>query len=460
MYKLDFNNKETNVYFCGIGGISMSGLAEVLLDRGLKVTGSDRASSDLTDALSANGAKIFIGQKADNVTSDIDLFVYTAAIHPDHPEFVKATELNIPMLTRAELLGQIMKNYDFPVAVSGTHGKTTVTSMLSEILMEADKDPTLSVGGILESIGGNIRIGHSDIFVTEACEYTNSFLSFFPKASIILNVEADHLDFFKDIDDIRNSFHKFASLTPEDGVVIIGNDIPGKDVVLKDIKSKIITFGRDEKADYYPLNIHYDDMGYGHFEVVSPLGREDMDLKIPGEHNVMNALAAIAMADYMGIDRSFTKKALRNFGGAKRRFEYKGNVNGVTIIDDYAHHPSEIRATLNAAKNYPHKKLYVAFQPHTYTRTKALLDDFADALSIADMVVLAKIYPARETDNLGISSEDVAVRIRNKGTESVYLPEFDMIEKFVKESCSPGDLFITMGAGDVVNIANDLTGSK
>lgn len=434
----------------------MSGLADILLDNGFKVSGSDRAASALTDSLTNKGAKVYIGQKADNITEDIDVFVYTAAIHPDHPEFAKATALNLPILTRAELLGQIMANYKLPIAISGTHGKTTVTGMVSEILMAADTDPTLSVGGILESIGGNIRIGHSDVFVTEACEYTNSFLSFFPKISVILNVEEDHLDFFKDIHDIRNSFNKFANHTPEDGVVIIG-DIEGKDIVTKGVKSPVVTFGSTENADYYPTDIKFDNGNTSYTLHSKNYSDISVSLIVPGMHSVLNSMAAIAVADFMGIDRDVTLKALTTFGGAKRRFEKKGIYNDVIIYDDYAHHPSEIKATLSAAANISKKKLWCVFQPHTYTRTKALMDDFASALALADAVILAPIYAARETDNLGISSNDVSEKIKKLGTESYYLTDFEEIKKFIKNNCAPGDMLITMGAGDIVNIADDLT---
>lgn len=456
MYRIDYNNP-IHVFFCGIGGISMSGLAEILIDKGFKVSGSDRSSSELTDSLIKNNARVYIGQKAENVTPDIDVFVYTAAIHPDHPEFVRAKELNIPILTRAELLGQIMKNYGLPIAVSGTHGKTTVTSMISEVLMAYDADPTISVGGILDSIKGNIRIGHSDYFITEACEYTNSFLSFYPKASIILNVEEDHLDFFKDIDDIRSSFRKFSSLVPPEGVVVIGNDIPEKDLILADTKARVITFGKDETADYHAENITFDKDGKSHFRVISK-DRPPMDfsLSVPGEHNILNALAALAMCDYLNIDREISKRALFAFGGTKRRFEHKGEVNGFTVVDDYAHHPSEIKATLMSAKKLSYSKIWCVFQPHTYSRTKAFLDGFAQALSLADAVILADIYAARETDDLGISSDDIKKRLDKLGTECYYIPGFEEIEKFILKNCAPGDLLITMGAGNVVDIGNDL----
>ncbi len=457
MHKIDFN-KPTNVFFCGIGGISMSGLAMVLLDEGFNVFGSDRAQSELTDSLISHGAKVFIGQKAENITDDISIFVYTAAIHKDHPEYVRALELGIPIMTRAELLGQLMKNYKLPIAVSGTHGKTTVTGMIAEILMGAGMDPTVSIGGILDSIGGNMRIGHSDYFLTEACEYTNSFLSFYPRATIILNIEEDHLDFFKDLDDIRNSFHRFAALTPDDGVVIIGSAIDNKEEILKDVGSAIITFGKESDADYHPENITFDENGFCHFTVVSPGNTgDDFTLQVPGDHNVVNALCAIAFADYLNIERSVTKKALSSYGGTRRRFEKKGVVNGISIVDDYAHHPSEIRATLSAAAKVPHKKLWCVFQPHTYSRTKAFLQDFAKALTLSDAVILADIYAARETDDLGVSSRDLAEIIKSMGTESHYFPSFEEIEKFILENCSPGDMLITMGAGDVVNIADDLT---
>ena len=363
------------------------------------------------------------------------------------------------MLTRAQLLGQIMRNYDTPIAVSGTHGKTTTTSMISQILLEADADPTISVGGILPSIGGNIRVGQSETFVTEACEYTNSFLSFFPKISVILNIDADHLDFFKDIDDIRHSFRKFAKLLPADGALIINADTPHYQDIIKDLSCKIITYGLEHEAQYQATDITYDKYGHASFTVLKD-GRKagSFYLKVPGSHNVSNALAAIALARLLQIPDDVIVKGLGSFTGTDRRFQYKGEVAGVTIVDDYAHHPTEIQATLNAAHNYPHKKLWCVFQPHTYTRTKALLPEFAQALKLADHVVLADIYAARETDNLGISSKDLQARIQELGTPCEYFPAFDEIENFLLNNCEAGDLLITMGAGDVVKIGEQLLG--
>ena len=463
MYKISFDNP-VHVYFIGIGGISMSGLAQILIQEGFTISGSDNKESSMTKALEAMGIKIVYGQKAENITSSdpIDVVVYTAAIHPDNPEFVAAKEAGIPMLTRAELLGQIMLEYDLPVAISGTHGKTTTTSMVSKILLEADTDPTLSIGGVFKDIGGNIRVGKSEYFVTEACEYTNSFLSFFPKISVISNIDADHLDFFKDLDDIRHSFRKFAQLLPDDGTLVISGDIDNLNEITDGLKCSIFTYGSKDSFDYYPTDIAYDSQGNPSFTAHLPNGKElKIKLAVPGIHNVYNALAAIAVANILNIEETHTVTALSKFGGTSRRFEYKGEIGGVTIIDDYAHHPTEIKATLTAAQNYPHGKIWCVFQPHTYTRTKALLDEFAQALSLADHVVLADIYAAREKDTLGISSRTLRDKIVSMGHECNYFPtkeNFSEIEKFLLQNCTKGDLLITMGAGDVVKIGDELLG--
>lgn len=458
MYQIDFQ-KPLHIHFIGIGGISMSGLAEILMGEGFTVSGSDAKESPLTKSLEAKGAKIFYGQRASNIMDSTEAVVYTAAIHPDNPEFAKAKEKNLPMLTRAQLLGQIMRNYDTPIAISGTHGKTTTTSMVSHILLEGKCDPTISVGGILPAIGGNIRVGESETFVTEACEYTNSFLSFFPKISIILNIDADHLDFFKDLDDIRHSFRRFAELLPSDGTLIINADIPDYQEITKELPCRVVTYGLEQEADYQAKDITFDKYGHASFTVYKN-GRKTGSyyLRVPGMHNVSNALASIALGHLLGLTEEVIIKGLGSFTGTDRRFQYKGEVAGVTVIDDYAHHPTEIEATLHAAGNYPHQKIWCVFQPHTYTRTKALLPEFAKALTLADHVVLADIYAARETDTLGISSEDLQKCIQELGTPCEYFPTFDEVENFLLENCSRGDLLITMGAGDVVNIGEHLLG--
>lgn len=459
MYRIDFNRPEW-VHFIGIGGISMSGLAEILLDEGFTVTGSDAHRSGLTSRLEEKGAKIQYGQRASNITDGINVVVYTAAIHPDNPEFQAAVKKNIPMLTRAQLLGEMMQNYGQAVNVAGTHGKTTTTSMLTEILLAAGKDPTVTVGGILPSIGGNIRVGGPELFVTEACEYTNSFLSFYPTMELILNIEADHLDFFKDIEDIRRSFRLFAQKLDEKGTLVISSDIRDLLAFTEGLRCRLVTFGRDRDAsDYSACDITYDEYARAGYTLLVK-GKEEgrITLNVPGEHNVYNSLAALAAARELGVSMEQIRAGLSHFAGTNRRFEKKGEVGGVTVIDDYAHHPQEIAATLAAAKNYPHKKLWCVFQPHTYTRTAALLDDFASSLSAADEVVLADIYAAREENTVGVSSADLAEKITKSGGKARYLPSFDEIETFLLENCVPGDLLITMGAGDIVKVGEKLLG--
>ena len=456
MYKIDFNHP-CHVHFIGIGGISMSGLAEILMKEGFTVSGSDNKESSLTDHLTDKGAVIFYGQKASNIIDGINVVVYTAAIHEDNEEFMEAKRQGLPMLSRAELLGQLMTNYDTPIAVSGTHGKTTTTSMLSHIFLAGDMDPTISVGGILKAIHGNIRVGSSGLFVTEACEYTNSFLHFFPKISVILNIDGDHLDFFKDLDDIRHSFRLFAELLPEDGTLVINGDIENLSYITDGLACRVVTFGREASLDYSASDIQYDEQGNASFDLIRhgiPSGH--VTLSVGGEHNVYNALSAIAVADLLGVSAETIQEGLLSFHGTDRRFEYKGEFNGITVIDDYAHHPTEIEATLKSAAHYPHRELWCIFQPHTYTRTKALFDEFAQALSHTDHLILADIYAARETDTLGISSEQLARAAASYGCDAIYLPSFDEIEKYVRDHCQSGDLLITMGAGDVVNIGEDL----
>ncbi len=458
MYEINLSTPAA-VHFIGIGGISMSGLAQVLLDKGFAVSGSDTRPSLLTRSLEEKGAAVFYGQRASNLPERLDAVIYTAAINPENPEYQAALARGIPMLTRAQLLGQIMRGYGTSIAVAGTHGKTTTTSMLAHILMEAQCDPTISVGGILPSIGGNIRVGRSDVFLTEACEYTNSFLSFFPTLEIILNMDADHLDFFKDIEDIRHSFARFARLLPPEGTLVINADTPCHEQITNGLDCRVITYGLDHEADYTAVDISWDKYGHASFTVLFE-GKKigSFYLKVPGLHNVSNALSAIAAARVIGLDTDVITRGLGSFTGTQRRFEYKGQIGEVTIIDDYAHHPTEIAATLKAAAVYPHRRLWCVFQPHTYTRTKALLDEFAEALSAADEVVLADIYAAREHNDIGITSGDLKVRIEERGVPCAYFPTFDEIEQYLLGRCQPGDLVLTMGAGDVVKVGEHILG--
>lgn len=467
MYNLDLSNP-VSIYFVGIGGVSMSGLAEILADAGFHVSGSDRAPSELCTHLESLGIQVFYGQKRENITPDIDCAVLTAAIGHDNPEYLALKELGIPMLTRGQLLGQLMKNYKAPIAVSGTHGKTTTTSMVSEILLQAGVDPTLSIGGIYPPIHGNTRVGGKDYFVLEACEYTNSFLSFFPRVGIILNIEEDHLDFFKDLADIRHSFHEFAKLLPEDGALVINSAIENLSEITEDLSCPAYTYeggfngpaGEEsaKKADYYAENVTFDEADHATFTACRP-NKEKLriELQVPGKHNVSNALAALATADLLGISDEAITGGLHAFRGTERRFERKGSVNGATVIDDYAHHPAEIRTTLTTAKAMHPKALWCVFQPHTYSRTKAFLKDFAKALALADRIVLADIYAARETDTLGISSQTLQKELQALGKECYYFPSFEEIQKFLLENCTKDEMLITMGAGDIYKIGDFLT---
>lgn len=458
MFHLDFNHP-CHVHFIGIGGISMSGLAEILMDRGFSISGSDCTLSPLTERLAARGVRISGHQKASNITPEIDLVVYSAAIHDDNPELKEALMRKIPAISRAELLGALMKNYDTPIAVAGTHGKTTTTSMLAHILLAARTDPTISVGGVLKAIGGNVRIGSSKYFLMEACEYTNSFLHFFPKVAVILNIDEDHLDFFKDLADIRHSFHRFADLLPEDGTLVIGGEIPYLPAITQGLKCRVVTFGKQPSDNYFADDFYYEDDG--HAEYTYYHNRKYVSrvrLSVTGMHNITNSLAALAVADVLGIPLETCLAGLASFTGTTRRFEPKGEVNGISIVDDYAHHPTEINATLSMARHYAHREIWCVFQPHTFTRTKALFNEFVDVLSQADHIILPEIYAARETDTLGMSSELLADALKKRGVDAYFIPDFENIETFILENCQENDLLITMGAGNVVKIADDLIG--
>jgi len=458
MYKIDFN-QPIKIHFMGIGGISMSGLAEILFDRGFTIMGSDIKETPLTRRLSSKGIHIDYGQRATNITDDIDLVVYTAAIHPDNPEYQEVIRKKLHIMDRATLLGQIMDNYENSIAVSGTHGKTTTTSMIAHIFLQAKGDPTITVGGILRAIDGNIRIGQSQNFITEACEYTNSFLKFYPKIAIILNIEEDHMDFFKDINDIRNSFKNFASNILNEGTLIINNDIDHIDEVIQGLNCGIITYGIDSESDYSAKKVQFNSLAQGDYDLyIKGEYIDHINLNVTGMHNVSNSLASIAAAMEAGISLEDIKQGLLNFDGTDRRFQYKGEIGGITVIDDYAHHPTEIEATLMTARRYPHKNLWCVFQPHTYTRTKAFLNDFARVLSLADKVVLADIYAAREANPGDIHAKDILDLLIKDGTEAYYFPSFNDIENFLLKNCTHGDLLITMGAGNIVSVGEKLLG--
>jgi UDP-N-acetylmuramate--alanine ligase len=445
-------NDVKSVHFVGIGGISMSGLAQVLLESGYNVTGSDINDSNLISKLRKNGALVSIPHSPENVET-AELVVYTAAVKQDNCEIVRAKELGIPVIDRATFLGMIMKNYKYGIAIAGCHGKTTTTSMVSIIVKNAGLDPTILIGGEIEAIDGNVRVGRSEFFVTEACEYCESFLKFYPFVAAILNIERDHLDYYRDLDHIISAFKKFAKLVPADGTLVVCSDNENSLSVSKEVDCKVLTYGIKSKADFYARNIKYDNFGHPTFEVIhghKKLGT--FSLRIPGQHNVLNALAAITIAFNAGIHMDTVKKSLKEFKGTYRRFDIKGTRNNITVVDDYAHHPTEIKATLQAAKQFPHQKIWCVFQPHTYTRTRTLFNEFSEAFHDADNVIITDIYAAREKDTGLVNPSELVDSINKYSANAVYRNDFRGIADLIAHEAKPGDLIFTMGAGDVFKL--------
>ncbi len=454
-FEINSLKKNAHIHFIGIGGISMSGLAHIAIADGFKVTGSDRSLSDITRKLESEGATIFEGHSAENVCG-ADLVVHTAAVKLDNPEMAAATELGIKLIDRAEFLGAIMKNYSHAVGVSGTHGKTTTTSMLAHALIFADTDPTISVGGELDLIGGNIRCGSSDMFVTEACEYTNSFLKFHPTIALITNIEEDHLDFFTGIEMIRQSFRDYAELTRGKGSVVAYGEDENIKIALSGSDLDIITYGIGKDNDYYAENIKYN-AGFPEFDVMKNNSKiAHISLNVPGEHNILNALATVAVCDLLGVDSNTAARGIETFKGTHRRFEKKGTLSGAVIIDDYAHHPTEIKATLDAAKAFSPKAIRCIFQPHTYSRTRTLWNDFLTAFDKTDELILTHIYAAREAYD-GVTDPDrLAEEIKARGIDAKYIDSFDDICEYIKSTAKDGEIIFTMGAGDVTTISDML----
>lgn len=451
MIKSVLNVKNSHIHFIGIGGVSMSSLAKLLLASGHIISGSDMSMSKNVEELIGLGAKINIGHLKENVENP-DMIVYTAAVKEDNPELISGKEKNILTVERCDLLGEIMRLYKNPINISGTHGKTTTTAMMSEVFLDAGLSPTVSIGGDFEKIGGNLSIGKKDYFICEACEYVESFLKFHPFATIILNIEEDHLDYFKDIEHIKSSFLKFANLTDENGFVVLNKEDKECIQISEKINRKVYTFGFSDNCDCYAKNIRFTD-GKPVFDVY--YNKEfigNVELGVLGEHNILNSLSVILTALIYKIDFNSIKKSLYEFKGAKRRFEYKGMFNGARIYDDYAHHPTEIGTTIKSAKKKDYNNLYIVFQPHTYTRTKALFDDFVEVLQKGENVIIADIYAAREKNTLNISGKDLADKIPN----AIYLKEFSQIEEHLKENVKENDLVITVGAGDVYKIGENL----
>ena len=446
----------TKGHLIGIGGVSMSPLAEVLADRGLIISGSDISESEKTSDLRERGIDIHIGHHAENIPYDAQFVVRTAAAHDDNPEIIAARVRGIPVFERTEAWGAIMKDYRNALCIAGTHGKTTTTSMCTHILMAAEKDPTVMIGGTLPLLKAGHRIGKGETIVMESCEYYNSFLAFSPTVAVILNVEEDHLDFFKDIEDIKKSFRRFAENVPEGGFVVANFDDENTMDAIRGLDRRTVTFGMSAKADVYPRNIR--SVGAQTTFDIMHCGKlvETVNLHVPGEHNIKNALAAAAASLCLGISPTAIKYGLAGFSGAGRRFEYKGKYNGADVYDDYAHHPSELKALLDAVEKLGYKRTILVFQPHTYTRTMALFDDFVRQLKRADILYLAEIFAAREKNTLGISSKDLADRISG----ARFFKTFGEIEDSLRETARPGDLILTVGAGNVYKTGEHLLESK
>ena len=443
-----------HIHLIGIGGISMSAIAETLHNWNYTVTGSDLAQSELTDKLNMHGIKTVIGHDLENAKNS-DLIIYSAAISDSDPEIVIAKENNIPLIDRGKFVGYLTKLYKETICISGTHGKTTTTSMLSICFINAKKDPSIEVGAILDSIGGNYRVGNSDYFILESCEYKANFLKFFPKTEIILNIDNDHLDYYKTFDNIVKTFRNFVSILDTDGLLVTNADDKNC-LELKNItKSKFISYGIDNtSADFVAKNISFDSNGFAKFDVYK--NNElytTIELSVAGKHNILNALACIAVCDYYTISKEVIKSSLKEFTGAERRLEFKGKLDkNVSIFDDYAHHPTEITATANAIKNKTYNKSWVIFQPHTYSRTKSLLDDFAKALSNFDNLIILDIYAAREQNTFDISSKDLVKKLEDNNKKALYMPDFSEVVSYLKENVNENDIIITLGAGTVTQI--------
>lgn len=454
VYGLSFDfikDKNIKIHFIGIGGISMSGLAAILLKNNYRVSGSDMKDSHIVQGLKKAGAEIYIGHSEDNI-KDVDLVVYTAAVKEDNCEYIYAKENNIALMDRAEFLGHIMRGHKYNVTISGTHGKTTSTSMLSHITLAADLDPTILVGGELDVIKGNFRTGESEYFITEACEYKASFLKFFPYIGVILNIDADHLDYYKDINHIQSTFEEFSTLIPKDGYLIGYADDSRVQEILCKAQCHTLSYGIDA-GDIKAKNISFNEKGCATFDVYENKERLfRVALNVPGKHNILNALSSVCVSLILDIPKEAIVKGLNEFANAHKRFEIKGVKNGVTIVDDYAHHPTEIKATLEAAKNYPHNKIFCAFQPHTYTRTLSLFDDFVKCFDNADELILMDIYAAREKDNGLVNSTMLGDKIRERGIKCINSYSFEEALDYVKDKLSSGDLLLTVGAGDIVKL--------
>ncbi len=442
------------IHLIGIGGSSMSGLAEMLMDQGYQVSGSDRDEGYLIENVRKHGARVMIGHRAENVDG-ADLVVYSAAIHPDNPERVAADRLGIPSIERAWLLGQLMEHFPQAVCICGAHGKTTVTSMLSQILLEAGKDPSIHIGGRLDAIGGSTRVGHSGIFVAEACEYNRSFLRLNPTLAVVLNIDADHLDCYRDLDEIEETFGTFLGLLPEDGLAIGNGDDPRVVRQMRACGRRYETFGLEAENDWTAGGLQEDDLGVASFDLIH---RGETVAKVrmgvPGIFNVRNALAALAAAGALGVDPAEGAAILGRFTGAHRRFERTDVIDGVEIFHDYGHNPAEMRNAISIARKRCKGTLWAVMQPHTFSRVRTLFSDYLTCTKEADITLVTDICAAREADPGDLNSGMLVEGMIENGIRSVWTPSFDDTERYLREHWKPGDLVLTMGCGDI-NRLND-----
>ncbi len=449
----DYQGK--HIHMIGIGGSSMSGLAQMLQEKGYRVTGSDNLETYATRHLRDDlGIPVVIGHKAENVHG-ADLVVYTVAILPDNPERVELARLGIPCIERATLLGQLMEGFETAIGVCGAHGKTTTTSMLSQVLMECGLDPSIHIGGSLDFIGGSTRIGHSGMFLAEACEFNASFLHLRPTVAVVLNIDADHLDFYRDIDHIEETFGKFLALLPTDGVAIGNGDDPRIMRLFDSLRCRRYTFGMGEGCDYTPRGLISDERGHYRFDLCfrgEVLGH--VALSVPGDFQVYNALAALSCAHTQGADMAHACEAISRFCGAHRRFELTGEIDGVKLYHDYGHNPTEMRNVLRVAKLQPHNRLWAVMQPHTYSRVKRLFQDYLTCTRDADITLVTDIYAAREKDPGDIKAEQIVEGMRQNGVNAIHTPTFDDTESYLRAHWQPGDLVLTMGCGNI-NQLND-----
>jgi UDP-N-acetylmuramate--alanine ligase len=449
--------KYKHIHMIGIGGISMSGIAEILHNFGIFVTGSDCTRSKITDRLSSRGIFVSIGHET-NLVKNADLVVYSAAVKQNDPELIEARNRNIKIVERCDFVGYLTRIYKDTIGIAGTHGKTTTTSMVSLCFLEAGLDPTIQVGAILKQINGNNRVGNSDYFILESCEYVESFLKFSPKSTIVLNIDNDHLDYFKNLDNIKSAFAKYVAILPYDGLLVVNADDPNCMALRSSSEARSVTFGiKSNKANFIARNITFNENGFPKFDVYhNNTYYSEIKLSVPGIHNVLNALACIALCFEYGIDKFAIKAALLKFTGANRRFEFVGSYQNINIYDDYAHHPSEILATAKALKNKKHRQSWIVFQPHTYSRTKLLLDDFANVLTNFDNIIITDIYAAREANSFDISSKDLVNKIKFLGKDAIYMSDFDDIAKYIRERACPNDVILTIGAGTITELGKKI----